>query len=150
MMQLMGLGKGPGRPIAGDDAPPGIARAIRRVAIVEDELMVAWSLEAMLEDLGYEVAGMFANGEDALAALSRRPVDLVCMDINLGAGIDGVETARRLARERGPAILFISAYSDAATASRIRAQVPGAPLLGKPLSQASLEEAIGRFGERRH
>jgi two-component system, response regulator PdtaR len=114
----------------------------RRVAIVEDELMVAWSLESMVEDLGYEVTGIFARGEAALAEIDPEGTDIVLMDINLGAGLDGVETARLLLQNERYRILFVSAYADPATQARIEEAVPGAQLLRKPISFALLAEAL--------
>ena len=107
--------------------------------------MVAWTIESMLEDLGYEIVGIFANGEDAIAALQDVAVDLVCMDINLGRGIDGIEAARRIRERQAPAILFITAYSDSGTKTRIFESAPDAIVIGKPMTQAKLEQAIGSF-----
>lgn len=131
-----------------DDARPGCSPPLR-VAIVEDELMVAWSLETLVEDMGHEVAGLFAAGEAALAALGRQPPDLVLMDINLGSGIDGIETARRLRAEHPVTILFVSAYADDATQARIAETVPGAQLLRKPVPAGLLEQTIRRLAETR-
>ncbi len=123
----------------------GADKTIKKVAIVEDEAMVAWTFESMLEDLGYEIVGIFANGEDAIAALKDVAVDLVCMDINLGRGIDGIEAARRICERQAPAILFITAYSDSGTKTRILESALDAILIGKPMTQAGLEKAIGGF-----
>jgi CheY-like chemotaxis protein len=107
---------------------PARGLAIRRVAVVEDELMVAWTIESLLEDLGLDVVGMFANGEDAVAALEDAAVDLICLDINLGRGMDGIETARPHPGAQPAAILFISAYSDDDTRTRIGEVAPDAAL----------------------
>lgn len=119
-----------------------LGKPVRRVAIVEDELMIALALEIMLENLGYEVFGLFPNGEDAVAALARAPVDLVCMDINLGRGIDGIEAARRIQESQKSAILFISAYTDSATMARISELVPESIHVSKPLTEPTLASAI--------
>ena len=119
------------------------AEATKRVAIVEDEAMVAWMLESMLEDLGHEVVGIFPDGEHAIAALRHVEVDLICMDVNLGSGIDGIEAARRIRESQPTAILFVTAYSDIATKQRIQESTPGAVLVGKPTSLTALEKAIG-------
>lgn len=138
----------PGDPsVAGKTARAGM---IRRIAIVEDEIMVAWSIETMLEDGGYDVVGVYSSGEDALAGLVGEPVDLLCMDINLGHGIDGIETARRIANRQPVAVIFISAYSDAVTTMRIREAVPDAVLLAKPVTSASLHDAIGGLSASNH
>ncbi len=125
-----------------------IEEATKRVAIVEDEFLVAWSLEATLEDLGLEVIGIFATGETALAALEDQAVDMVCMDINLGSGIDGIETAARIRANQPIPIVFVSAYSDAGTRARVTSTVPGAILLGKPVDPKALEQAIRALDQR--
>ncbi len=123
-------------------------KTTKRVAIVEDEFLVAWSLEGTLEDLGHEVIGIFATGETALAALENHAVDLVCMDINLGSGIDGIETAARIRASQPTSIVFVSAYSDAGTRARVTSTVPGAILLGKPVDPKALEQAISAVDQR--
>jgi CheY-like chemotaxis protein len=128
-----------------DRLPAPIGRVIRNVAIVEDELMVAWTLESMIEDLGLIVVDIFANGEAAITALQNVAVDLVCMDINLGRGMDGIEAARRIRESQPIPILFISAYSDESTRTRIGEIGPGTALLGKPTCLATLEKAISDF-----
>ena len=122
----------------GEPAPA----AGRRIAIVEDELMVAWALESSVEDMGYSVTGIFADADAVLESLLTRPVELVLMDINLGAGMDGVDTARRIRAAYGIPIIFISAYADAAMQTRIGKDVPGARFLRKPVQAADLEGAL--------
>ena len=123
-------------------------QTIRRVAVVEDELMVAWSIETMLEDLGLEVVGVYSSGEEAASALAGEEVDLLCMDINLGSGIDGIEAARRIRKTQAASVIFISAYSDAATKSRALEAVPEAFFLGKPIAATGLARAIREIGAR--
>ncbi len=104
--------------------------------------MVAWSLEALVGDLGCEVVVTYARGEAAAAGIDDEQVDIVLMDINLGGGIDGVETARRLREAQDLRIIFISAYADPETHRKISLAVPGAPLLRKPVSAALLAAAL--------
>lgn len=126
-----------------DGSALAVAEA-HRIAIVEDELLVAWSLESTVEDMGYSVTGIFSNADAVLASLLLHPVDLVLMDINLGGGMDGVDAARRIRAASPARIIFISAYADPAVQARIRESVPGALLLRKPVLQAELGEAIAR------
>lgn len=128
------------RPIPSRGAPAlGTAR---RVAIVEDEAMVAWALESLIEDLGHRVVDICSNGEDAIRDLPGAGIDIVFMDINLGRGMDGVETARILRATGRIAVVFISAYSDAGTRAKIRDTIPGAPLLPKPVDAIALRAAL--------
>lgn len=128
-----------------DDYAPGAG-----ILIVEDELMVAWSFESQLEDAGYSVAGIVASGEAALARIAADPPELVLMDINLGAGIDGIETARRIRAAAPIPVIFISAYSDPETRERLDSAVPGSAFLSKPITFAALDRAIREVSGRRH
>ena len=141
-MYLIASGHGGSAPKAQAGFTPKRSQTIRRVAVVEDELMVAWSLETMLEDLGFEVVGVYSSGEEAVLGLAKEKVDLLCMDINLGNGIDGIETARRIRETQPASVIFISAYSDEATKSRALEAVPKGIFLGKPLGASGLARAI--------
>lgn len=64
------------------------------------------------------------------------------MDINLGGTIDGVEAARRIRAQRGIKFIFVTAYADEATNSRIKTAVPDALVINKPVSPQRLGAAI--------
>ena len=128
-----------------DDRPARTA-ASRRIAIVEDELAVAWSLQTTAEDLGHEVIGVFASGEAALDVLALEQADLLFIDIALGEGIDGIETARLLREQRPIGVLFITGSPDRETYARIVEAVPDAKMIGKPVFREALEEAVAALG----
>ena len=129
--------------------PGPAAAAPVKIAIVEDELIVAWSLQSTAEDLGHEVIGVFASGEAALEILADEPADLLFIDINLGEGIDGIETARRLRDQRPIAVLFVTANADSETRARVAETVPGAMLLRKPVLASLLQQAIAQLSAPR-
>lgn len=118
-----------------------------RAIIVEDELMIAWHLEAMLGELGLEVCGVASHGEQAVNLCRAEEPDIVFMDVNLGAGIDGVEAAARIHAQIETCFLFVTAYSDARTLSRIEESVAGARVLTKPVSETALADAIDRLAD---
>ena len=91
-----------------------------RVLIVEDELFVAWHLESLVRDLKYDVCGLVPDGEGAVEQAADLEADLVLMDISLSGEMDGIEAARRIRQDRDTPIIFITAYSDAATLERIK------------------------------
>lgn len=84
----------------------------RTILLVEDEALIALSEKMALEKYGYAV--LTANtGEAAIGATRNRPdIDLVLMDINLGAGIDGTQTAAVVLAERDLPIIFLSSHSE--------------------------------------
>ena len=113
-----------------------------RILIVEDELFVAWHLESLVRDLKYEVCGLVPDGEGAVEQASDLDADLILMDISLSGEMDGIEAARQIRQKRDTPIIFITAYSDAATLARIKQLVPRAPVLAKPISVERLRTAI--------
>ena len=142
-----GAPRRPGNSPRDDEAP---ARQKLRVMIVEDELFVAMHLEAVLEEIGYDVTGIASNGESALKEFSSHRPDIVLMDINLGAGMDGVTAAQQLRGYGDVQIIFVSAYNDGATKARIEAALPGSCVLSKPVTPGSLKRAIDAQAQRRH
>ena len=95
-----------------------------RILIVEEQAIVAFDIQSQLEALGYEVVGTASSGVDAVRlAESLRP-DLVLMDVRLDGPMDGVEAARRIRQICNAPIVFLTAYSDAATLDRAKLVEP--------------------------
>jgi two-component system nitrogen regulation response regulator NtrX len=107
------------------------------VLIVDDELGIREALTSILSDEGYETISA-ASGEECLALLDRRPVDVVLLDVWLD-GIDGLETLERMRQNgRDPMVVMISGHASIETA--VRATKLGAfDFIEKPLS---LEKVI--------
>lgn len=84
-----------------------------RIVIVEDEGLIALHIEEMLSHAGFEVADLFACGEDALAYLATSPPpDIVLMDIGLAGTLNGIETARHIREKADIPVIFLTAYND--------------------------------------
>jgi diguanylate cyclase (GGDEF)-like protein len=84
-----------------------------RVLVVEDDEATREALRALLGDAGY-VTDEAMDGEHAVAAMRKAPVDLVLLDLGL-PGMSGAEVHRRLRldpRTRFLPIVFLSARSD--------------------------------------
>jgi len=80
------------------------------VAVVEDEAAIRDNYAAGLRRQGYRVAG-YATRAEALAAFESRLPDLIIIDINLGAEVEGgFELCRELrARSAQLPIIFLTA-----------------------------------------
>jgi two-component system, response regulator PdtaR len=79
-----------------------------RVLIVEDEIMVAANLEAVLTDLGAQVVGIAADKKTALSLANAAP-DIAFVDLNLHDGLTGPEIGALLAKEHGVTVVFMTA-----------------------------------------
>ena len=115
----------------------------RKILIVEDEPLIAWSLADMIRTLGYEVCGTVATEN---AAVEEAPgCDAVLMDFRLAGGGSGLAAARRIRESADMPIVFCTAYAEeAGLADQMRA-VPRATLIPKPVSRARLEQAFAQF-----
>jgi two-component sensor histidine kinase/CheY-like chemotaxis protein len=82
----------------------------KRILLVEDEAIIALARRKLLEKTGYEVEHA-PNGEVAIEA-ARKKIDLVLMDIDLGAGIKGTEVASRILAERDVPIIFLTSNAS--------------------------------------
>jgi DNA-binding NarL/FixJ family response regulator len=67
-----------------------------RLLIVDDHQLAREGLRAVLSESGFEVVGLAATGEEAVAQTAALRPDLVLMDVRLGPGIDGLEATRRI------------------------------------------------------
>ncbi|MFJ4367593.1 response regulator [Streptomyces chartreusis] len=68
-----------------------------RILVCDDHAVVRAGLLALLDSApDIEVVGEAGTGEEALALAAKLAPDVVLMDLQLGEGIDGVETTRRL------------------------------------------------------
>jgi two-component system, response regulator PdtaR len=81
----------------------------RTVLVVEDEVLIRFTIAQDLMDAGFHVI-QAASGVEALQLLRTSvEVDLVSTDINMPGGVDGIELARQLRALRPHAkIVFVS------------------------------------------
>ena len=82
-----------------------------QILIVEDEVLLAKSLQEILEDSGHEVSLAY-DGQEGLELARSTPFDLLILDLMLPK-LNGFQVARTLRKERnGIAILMLTAKSD--------------------------------------
>lgn len=112
-----------------------------KILIVEDEQIVALDLKRRLTKLGYQITGMAANGNKALALVKREQPNIVLMDIHIQGDADGVEVAAMMQKMHSIPVIYLTAYSEEKTLSRARETRPYGYLL-KPFSDRELHVMI--------
>ena len=119
-----------------------------RIIVVEDDPMVAQLNAAYLDRMeGFRVCGIFTNGQEALEALRKDPVDLAVMDVYMPV-CSGVELLRQM---RGSGIQTAVIMNTAATETTV---VEEALRLGiedyiiKPFSYDRLRDSVLRFRDK--
>jgi DNA-binding LytR/AlgR family response regulator len=118
-----------------------------KLLAVDDELPALEDLVRMLEaSPAVENVESAASAEEALVALGDGDdIDAVFLDVRM-PGLDGLELARVLRRfERPPAVVFVSAFDDAAVSAF---ELAALDYLVKPVSRRRLDEAIERVARQ--
>ena len=80
-----------------------------KIVLVEDELLIAKAQKNELEAMNYDVT-ICKSGFNAIEHIvhNKSECDLVLMDINLGKGIDGIQTAVHINKSVKIPIIFLS------------------------------------------
>jgi DNA-binding response OmpR family regulator len=108
------------------------------ILVVEDELLIAMELVALLEGGGFEVLGPASTVEAALRLLDQRRPDAALLDLNLRGEM--VTPVARFLRRMAVPFAIASAYGSS-TWPRDDA-LDGVPNLGKPTSPRTLIAAM--------
>jgi CheY-like chemotaxis protein len=110
--------------------------SLRRVLVVEDEVMIRMLLEDMLGDLGYGIAGTAGGLDEAMALARNADIDLAVLDVNL-AGNPVYPVAEVLAG-RGVPFIFSTGYGEQGLPDAYK----DCHLLQKPFQLENLEQAL--------
>lgn len=124
---------------------------MKKVGIVEDELIIAANLESALKKMGYEPLEPAGNYEEALKLLESGEPELYLIDINLNNKKSGLDFAEKVRERSDCPIIFVTAYADQKTLEGTIKSSPDAYLL-KPVSKeqllVTLKIAINKYHER--
>ncbi|HMK65616.1 MAG TPA: PAS domain S-box protein, partial [Thermodesulfobacteriota bacterium] len=112
-----------------------------RIAIVEDEAIVALDIQDRLAAMGYALAGRADTGEQALVMAEQQKPDLFLMDIRLRGDMDGITTAREIRRRFHLPVIFLTAYSEEDTLEKAKKAEPYGFIL-KPFDDRELKSAV--------
>ncbi|MGH8325273.1 MAG: LytR/AlgR family response regulator transcription factor [Steroidobacteraceae bacterium] len=116
-----------------------------RAVIVDDMPLARERVRLYLEgEPDIAILGEASNGADALCLIKREAPDLAFLDIRL-PDFDGLEVLGRLAPERRPATIYLTAHEDHAVAAF---DIDAVDYLLKPFSRDRFARAIARARER--
>lgn len=88
------------------------------ILIVEDEGVVALSIQAALTKMGYKVVGIAVTGNEAIALATEHKPDVILMDIHIKGDMDGIQTTEKLNQIMDIPVIFLTAYADDETVRR--------------------------------
>ncbi len=114
---------------------------MKKVLIVEDELLIGLMLAENVKELGCTVTEVVTNGESAVNAVEKNCPDAILMDISLDGLMDGIETARVIKEAQEIPILFFTGFQDPQLLLRASAMNP-VGIVDKLESTEAIKEAI--------
>lgn len=112
-----------------------------KILIVDDDHTTSSIMELLVKNAGYKVVGIASSAKEAIDAARDLEPDLVLMDIMLGDGADGIDSALVISKHMNIAIVFVTAYSDQRTLRRVRNVKPKG-FINKPLRELDIKTTI--------
>jgi CheY-like chemotaxis protein len=126
------------------------AQVASKVAIIEDEPLIAMDLENLVESLGHEVVGLAATRSEAVALVRAKRPGLVLADIRLADGSSGLDAVNDILETFGVPVIFITAYPE----TLLTGQRPEpAFLISKPFRAETVKAIVSQalfFNELAH
>lgn len=113
-----------------------------RVLVVEDDSLIAMSMERELENAGFEVVKIVSRGEEVADLVREDTPDLILMDIGLAGPIDGIDAAHQVQQFSNVPIIIMTGYVGGDVEERVALINPLA-FLEKPLTMNTLLPLIG-------
>ena len=112
-----------------------------KIAVVEDETLIAMRLCTALEDLGYDVLDSVESYTEGLDLVIQEKPDLLITDIQLSGRKTGIDLSKKIREFSNLPIIFLSSYNDKSTIDDARDARPNAYLI-KPFNKEELYSAI--------
>jgi CheY-like chemotaxis protein len=111
---------------------------MRKVLIVEDNLMIAECLEEILVDAGYTVCGIASHVAEAIRMGKVHNPDLVVIDLHLAGGGNGAEVGAAFKAQGRTGVVYVSGNPDDLQLS----STDGDGCVAKPYSATSIIAAL--------
>jgi chemotaxis family two-component system sensor kinase Cph1 len=108
-----------------------------RILIVEDAFLVIMTLEAMCEDLHWDIVGPATRLEQAKLLAQTETIDVAMLDVNLDGEMSWPVAA--ILKERGIPCIFSTGYDET---SILPAELAGTPILTKPYRIQEVEQKL--------
>lgn len=122
-----------------------------KIAIVEDEMIIAETLQDILEEFGYEVTGLYMRAKAALKAFEVDTPDFALLDINLKGEETGIWLGSQIKKNFEFPFIYLTSFGDKKTIADAKETNPYGFLM-KPIDKqnvfASIEIALKNYSER--
>ena len=93
---------------------------LKCILLVEDEPIIALACSRRIETWGYRVETAVTGEEAVRKASGNQPPDLILMDIDLGAGMNGAEAATAILSANKLPIVFLTSHAEREMVERVK------------------------------
>lgn len=118
-----------------------------RILLADDEALIRLDLREMLTEVGHEIVGEAANGQEAVQLAQELHPDIVIMDVKMLV-MDGLTAAQQITEAEIAPVLLLTAYSQQDIVARAT-EAGVIAYLVKPVREQQLfpaiEVAVSRF-----
>lgn len=120
---------------------------MKRIHIVEDQMIIAMDLQFMLEDLGYVVSNLSSSYKETFEKIEEDRPDLLILDIILKTEKTGIDIAHQLNLNHKIPFVFLTSHADLLTVEAAQATNPKGYLV-KPFNHTDMSRVLAQaFGE---
>lgn len=121
-----------------------------KILIVEDEAIIAMTLEETLRGLGYSNVQHMFDEKTAYEAVLNEHFDLILMDVNLGGSRDGIDVIKSIKRTKSEIpFVYVTSYSDFKTITKAKYTQPEGYLI-KPVDETDLMILLELVFHKKH
>ena len=112
-----------------------------KILVVEDEVIIAMSLQRRLASMGYDVVGICHNAEDGIKMARKLRPDLILMDIMMPGDLDGIKGAQTIKEELDIPVIFLTAFAEDQVIDKAKIVEPYGYLV-KPIQDRELKAVV--------
>ncbi len=112
-----------------------------KIALIEDELIIAEDMRTHLENFGYSVSGPATSFDEAMGLFETDKPDIALVDIVLDGPKDGIDVADWIKKKFNIPVIFLTSHADKHTVERAKAVKPDGYLV-KPFNTKELYTTI--------
>ena len=119
---------------------------LKRILIVEDDMIIQMFLNKIISSLGFDVVGEARTCDQALQKVKDLNPEIILMDIGIAGDKDGIITTRLIKQDYDIPVLFLTGNSDESTLIRAK-EVNPAGFVFKPINESHLKSKLFELNE---
>lgn len=114
---------------------------MKKIMVVEDEMIVAEDIKVSLMSSGYDVCAKVRSGEEAIRKVEEHLPDLIMMDVVLDGEMDGITAAEEINSRFDIPVIYLTAHATKEYLNRAKSTSPYG-YLTKPVIHKDLHASV--------